>query len=64
MSNDAHAAIEERDRERAREWERGSTTARDHELRDHRLPPQELEYVSQGPREIDSRDVYEANADF
>ena len=45
------------------EREKGSTTARSYELRDHQLP-QELEYAPHGPKEIDSREVHEANGGF
>lgn len=59
MTNDAYAAAEESVRERETE----NTTARDYRLRDHRLP-QELEYVQQGPEEIFSQEVHEANGSF
>lgn len=56
LTDDAYTTAEERERERA------SKAARQYELHAHALP-QELEYVQHGPKEILSREVYEANGD-
>lgn len=62
-TNGACTAAEEREGESQRDEDRESSTARTYESQDHRLP-QELEYLPQGPGEIDSRDVHEASGGF
>lgn len=57
VANDAYSAAE------ARETEKASTTARDYELEDRRLP-QELGYVPHSPNEIDSGQLHEVDGDF
>ena len=61
MTDDASTAPVGGDRER--KGENGRTTARDYELQNYQLP-QELEYVQQGPEEIYSQEVHEANGIF
>ena len=57
MADDANIAA------KMKEAERRSTPARECTLCHHHLP-QELDGVPQGPKEIDSQAVYEANGYF
>ena len=61
MTDDASTAPVGEDRER--KGENGRTTARDYELQNYQLP-QELEFMQQGPEEIYSQEIHEANGIF
>lgn len=57
VADDAYSAA------KAKETEKASTTTRDYELEDRRLP-QELGYVPNSPEEIDSRQLHEVDGDL